>query len=476
MRVVRLLASSAATIVIGCSLVTPLDDLRRGSNDAGDPGDVSLDTGPAPTNCDASETSAASGIFVSADGSDTTGSGLASAPFATITKGVASALQSASKDLYVAEGDYVESTGLLLTETAAGLRIHGGWKKTATAWSKDCTTGFVDRTVLTSATNVGVRVQFAVTSPAAEIDGLTIRTKAQGASPPDSGGESTYGVFVDANGALKMTNAQIVAGKGGDGGAASPQPAATTTVACDGINGCGTGAAVGDGTVGTPGSTATYAKDGVHPSDGGQGGTAPNGDNGAIGGGGTTSSCVTACVGQCQSSDSCLNGSSAQVTSSKGKCGCGGVGGTGGKPGHGGGAAIGAWVGPNAQLFIDYTRVVATGGGAGSIGGSGGAGALGGAGAPGVGVTCNKQCGRNGPVGGACACVFTQTMSLPGGNAGGAGSKGGTGGAGGSGAGGDAFGAVLFGGGTLVIPDAQRVVFAVGAAGSGGSRGTQITK
>lgn len=453
-----------------------------GTDDFATPTDASTasDTTPlpeagpeVPPPCDANEAPAANAVYVSKDGNDTSGSGMITAPYATPGRGILGAIQSGAKDVYLAEETYVEPTGLVLKETAAGIHVHGGWKKTGLTWSRDCAVGFRDRTVIRSETNFGVRVEYATVAAPVELDALTVTTKGQGASAADAPGESTYGVFVAANGALKLTAVHVIAGKGGNGGASTPQPAASGAIACDGLTACTGGVAGSPGGAGKDASTSgSYGADGFHPADGTAGQNGNNGSNGTPGGSGTPdSACMNNCAGQCQSSDSCVNGIAVGGAGNKGKCGCGGKSGDGGRAGHGGGASIGAWVGAGGKLVADYTRITASGGGAGSASGTPGDGAGGALGSAGAAVTCNTSCGRNGNVGLNCNCVFTQSKQLAGGATGGQGTNGGAGGAGGNGAGGDTVGYVTFGTGAVTPIDPARLVFAVGNAGASGGGG-----
>lgn len=471
--------------VIGCSILTPLGDLEGTGTDAGTPdavvADSQPDTAPAPpAPCDVTEAPPAGAVYVSTDGNDALG-GVASAPFATLAKGIAAAVLLKASTVIVAEGAYAQPSELLLTETAAGLQVRGGWKRTGAEWKRDCDAGVRGRTVLASAANVAVRLRYASPAAAVELATMTVVTKVSGASPADAAGESTYGIFVEANGALTLSDVAIKAGKGGNGGASSPQPAATGTVACNGLA-CGGSAASAGKDGASASSDGTYAADGFHPANGNPGDTGPNGPNGAAGGSGATSSaCLNNCVGQCQTSDSCLNGSTKVSSGATGTCGCGGVGGASGRAGHGGGASIALWVGPGAKLTLGYAEVISGGGGAGSAGGAGGLGAVGSGGTQGAGVSCAAQCGRSGNVGSNCGCVFTASSMLTGGSAGGMGGQGGAGGTGGGGAGGDAFGIVAFGGG-LVIADPKTLSFSIGAPGLGaqgapsGGAGNSTTK
>ena len=211
-------------------------------------GDTLPEAGPeVPPPCDANEAPSPTGIYVSKDGNDTSGTGTTIAPFASVGKAVTAAIQSASKDVYVAEDTYVEPTELVVKETAAGIRVHGGWKKAGLTWTKDCAEGFRDRTVISSPTNVGIRVQYATVAGPFELEGLTLTTKGQGASPADARGESMYGVFIEPNGSLKITAVHVVAGKAGAGGASSAQPAATGTISCDGLAACTGGSVPANG-------------------------------------------------------------------------------------------------------------------------------------------------------------------------------------------------------------------------------------
>ena len=437
---------------------------------------------PAP--CDATEQpSAATGVFVSHDTGSPTGTGSALDPFKTIMSGVQAAGAAGKKLVYVDKGTYAEQ--LVFTAGEAGVIVRGGFARQGASWVRSC--GSRDLTLVQAPTAVAIDVSgTTVTSGVRE---LTITTHA-GASLPDAGGESVYGVRVAGAGVkFSLYDVAVVAGDGGNGGAASP---GTTPSVATGT--CGTTTACADGTAGTDGSKAqaapvgTFSVAGYTPGDGDVGKNGGLGHAGVVGAAASMNGCTT-CTGcgalhcncacaQSGCNNSCESGTqgSTQVSSPLGACGCGGPGAIGGKAGRGGGASVALFVSGGAIVSLSYSSLTAGKGGDGSIGGGAAPGASGSDGATATASCAAGSCICN-LVGGGAQCG-TSAPSVP--VASQKGAKGGKGGGstkGGGGAGGPSYGAVLFGGSTIVPDDQTTLLGTTGGTGADGApAGTVGTK
>ncbi len=429
---------------------------------------------PAP--CDATEQpSPATGVFVSHETGSATGTGSALDPFKTIMSGVQAAGAAGKKVVYVDKGTYAEQ--LVFTAGEAGVIVRGGFARQGATWVRSC--GSRDLTLVQAPKAVAIDVSG--TTVASGVRELTITTRA-GASLPDAAGESVYGVRVVGAGVkFSLYDVAVVAGDGGNGGAASP---GTTPSAATGT--CGSTTACGDGLAGTDGIQApaalagTFTAMGYTPGDGAVGKNGGLGHAGAVGVAATMNNCTSCptcgalhCLCACAQTG-CGNYCDAgptnkgQVSSPLGACGCGGPGAIGGKAGRGGGASVALFVGGGATVSLSYSSLIAGKGGDGSAGGSAAPGASGSDGATASASCATGNCLCN-FVGGGAQCG-TDAPSVPVTSQKGAkGGSGGGGSKGGGGAGGSSYGAVLFGGSTIVPDDQTRLFGATGGTGADGA-------
>jgi hypothetical protein len=363
------------------------------------------------------------GVFVSSDiGDDVAGDGTREAPYATITKGIASA---AGKNVYVCLGAadaYAEK--ITITAATDGVRLYGGFE--CDNWSHDVTR----YVTVESPEPIALRIQ-------SLNEGARIENVRFFASDGTAADKSSFGAFVTDSSGVVLRRVEITAGDGADG-----EPGGPGSKGAD-------GAAAAAGQDGEPSACGGTPTDGVPGkwdapvcgSKGGNGGQGVLDDNGANGFNGTPSSNVTppnsvnrgvgattaaagdnggpgasgnhgplaeqsaalgtfAATGYSPASGKAgtdgfpgqgggggggSKGSATCRGASGGAGGMGGCGGTAGGPGLGGGASVGlfSW---NSEVSLDAC-VIASGsggsGGAGGKGGGGGAGAEGGSGGKG---------------------------------------------------------------------------------------------
>lgn len=385
-------------------------------------------------------------------------------PLKTIGKALSVASALGASDIVVAHGTYAES--LELTTAHDGLTISGGFVRSGTTWTRDCDGPWVSKTLLAPAAPIALR--FTGVTDTVELSGLTVATKPNGASVAGTDGESLYALWAEAS-SVRLRNVEVIAGRGGDGGSATPGANGGNST-CDGVASCSAAPAVGAaGTaVGPSASPGTFSAAGFVPSAGPPGNAGQPGDHGSAGPAGTSeSNCSypnTACCGAAGSCCPC--GALLTVTGEKGKCGCGGLGGGAGGRGRGGGASVGIFaVGSSTTVALIDSRVESSDGGDGSLGAEGGNGGPGSAGSQGSNVGCQRyDCGSAVALGG------------PAGTAGRPGGKGSTGGAG---AGGSSYALVRVSGATFVKSGETEVVAGAPGAGAGsasaGEAGTELT-
>lgn len=160
--------------------------------------------------------------------------------------------------------------------------MQGSWSRTGAVWERDCSEGARGKTMLTStALNTPV---VAVTTASVTVSDLTIKTKEQGESAPDTSGESLIGVMVKGEGAtLALTNVEVVSGKAGDGGKASEAKPGGVAM-CDGLTDCKSGKEGMDGADGGNADQGTFTSDGYSPGNGKKGTQGTSGENGSSGG------------------------------------------------------------------------------------------------------------------------------------------------------------------------------------------------
>lgn len=431
--------------------------------------------------CDPSEKPVATAIYVSEkNGSDDTGDGTAVLPFKTIgLKALNLAKATSATAIVLDEGTYAETVKLDAAGFTKGLSIDGAWSRTGVTWSRDCSKERRDKTLIQSPETIGVRISNAGGTIA--LSNMTITTKPPAATPPDTTGTSRYGVFADNGAIVSLSNVTVRALPGESGGAASPV-ALSTTRPCNGVNDCeGSPVAGSDSPAAAPPVPGTFDPTGYLPSNGIVGLKGGDGDNGTDGGAPNKGmSCASGCG---NNSDNCNGGvvTAETVSSSPGKCGCGGAGGLAGKQGLGGGASVAAFAtGAGTTISVRYSDLVASVGGDGSPGGAGSGG-----GAPSLGTTgqnaqcytnqfcrigtcpsCGCYCKGSWDVG--CGGSAPTPVVVQGGNAGGAGKPGGKGADASGGAGGPSFTYVPHGGAQIVVTDSRRT-FGAGGAGGGGS-------
>ncbi len=461
----------------------------EGGVDAGGGSDVITNTPPeggttgevgeAP--CDSNEKPVGTAIYVSEkSGSDDTGNGSADLPFKTIgVKALNLAKANGATVIVLDEGTYGEVLNLDAAGFTKGLSIDGAWSRTGASWARDCAKERRDKTLLQSPEAIGVRVSNA--GGAIALSNLTITTSPPGTTPIDATGTSRYGVFADKGAIVSLSNVTVRAQPGESGGATSPV-AISSTLPCNGVTDCEGSPVVGMDQPaaampmpGTLDSTGYLASDGIVGLKGG------DGDNGTDGGAPNKGmSCASGCG---NSGDNCNGGvvTTDTVSSSPGKCGCGGAGGLAGKQGHGGGASVAIFAtGAGTTISVRYSDLVASAGGDGSKGGPGNAGAGGSNGVVGqsaqcytngfcrIGTcpSCGCYCKGNWDVG--CGGSAPVPVVVQGGNAGGPGKAGGRGSDASGGAGGPSFTFVPHGGAQIVVADSRRT-FGAGGAGGGAS-------
>jgi hypothetical protein len=394
---------------------------------------------PATTPCLVTETY---GVFVSTAGSDTTGDGSRTNPYATVGKGLTAA-KAAGKREYVCAGTYAET----VTVDAAhdGVNVYGGFA--CATWTY-ATSNLVK--VAPSAPGVALLVSALTT-------GMTIEDVTFVAMTAAGAGASSVAVF--ANGAsnvvlrrVKATAGDGAAGASGTSGASAsnynvglvqsdPTIAGKTamgeagglTQTCAGLcmnstastggkGGGGDPAAPGNGNAGGPaipanptsfdngagGDGAGVMAIGAPCGSGDQGATAAD----ATGGGAATTYGALSATGWTPSAGQAGavggpgqgggggGGGKNSATGGGGGGACGGCGGSGGGPGNGGGSSF-AILSFNSTVSLDACTLVAGNGKNGGQGGAGQAGQLGGlGGAPAAqGIGCGGGLGGTGGAG-----------------------------------------------------------------------------
>lgn len=426
---------------------------------SGSSGDASLDV-PAPA-CDLNEKPDSQAVFVSAQGSDTTGDGSLDKPLATLGQAIKLAANSSAKLVVADQGTYKESVAF--DAKVAGVAIRGGFKKAGGVWSRDCDASARQKTVIDSPTNVGVRID----NVSAKLETLTVLTKAKPARVSGAAGESQYGVFVTGDDAIvALTDVRVVGGGGGDGGSAV-KLVASAPVTCDGLTGCGDGANGSPGTVGTDAPASTFGLTGHLPGNGGDGTPSSSGKNGVAGkdDGATKTGChaQSGCAGVCKDNNCGAIGGTSSVKGAQGKCGCGGLGGQSGGGGWGGGASVALFVSGKGVVTVAFSELTSHSGGAGSPGKAPTAGLSGTDGTKGASVTCYTNCYSASP----CGNCEQNSEVAGGGTKGLPGGKGGDGMPGGNGAGGASIAIVRVGGALVTLSDGSVANPGKGGLGAG---------
>lgn len=378
-------------------------------------------------NCDGIDGEVSGAVFVDTrsglDGND----GSRAAPKRTIAAAIGAASAS-NRDVYVSEGNYVESVVL-----SAGVSVFGGYLASA-GWTRAAG----DLVTIFSPSAIGVRAQF-LAAPT-ELQLLGIRSAA--ALDPS---QSSVGVLVTNSAQVTIRNCTINAGNGAAGQAGFPGQNNTA-----GANGQMAGGILpGNGGSSSCGATGGSGGPGVIGAVGGISGIigiqAPGGASAGAGG-------APGASGTCSGTSSTNGGSAPPVSSAAGTGARGGggvagtaagtlsasgayqvpVGGTGasgqaGGGGGGGGSGGGSANGNTPAPFDFCTSCNGIASGAGGGGGGGGCGGFGGGGGQGGGASF-------GVVSVSSAVTIAGTMVMTG--AGGVGGTGGNGGSGGSGGGG----------------------------------------
>jgi hypothetical protein len=435
------------------------------------------------------------GVFVSPSGSDTTGTGTRSAPYATITHGISAGINLGKKVYVCADaGAYGESLDLGTGQD--GLAVYGGFR--CSDWSYD-----LARRARVNATGViGLRIQGLAT-------GVTLENLEISAKNASVSGQSSLGAFITTSKNVTLRRLRILAGAGaagtdgesftmpaengapGNPGAAAcnanPNPGGpSATTQCIGAASASVGGKGGDG--GSGANSGGIGNSGLPSDTGGQpgfgealvgwscsvGGTngganaGANGAAGTLGKGGTGAGVLdgngfagvsgtaggSGGVGQgggggggAKAPLSCALGT--PTGASAGGGGGGGCAGKGGGAGEAGGASIAVAI-VNSTVRLESCDLTAQGGGAGGKGGQGQQGGLGGLGGSGAsGISGSKA-------------------SCPGG----VGGEGGSGGPGGGGAGGPSIGIAYVG--TAPVQSGGSVVLGA-QPGPGGADGLGAT-
>ncbi|HKY41131.1 MAG TPA: hypothetical protein VJN18_34595 [Polyangiaceae bacterium] len=379
------------------------------------------------------------GVFVSSDiGDDVAGNGTREAPYASITKGIASA---AGKNVYVCLGaaDFYEEK-LTITEAVDGVRIYGGFE--CDNWTHD-THRYVG---VQSPEPIALRIQSLKTG--AQIE--NVRFVAADGTPSD---KSSFGAFVTDSKGVVLRRVEITAGDGAkgvdgnsgtagmNGSTAGPAPTGKVAICpndivpnsqtggdwgsvdhCGSVGGLG-GTAFKSTANGGPGGPGAPTEN-VHPlgaienggPPGGTGGPGTEGDAGTVGAQASALGTFAKAgfspangkagtdgySGQGGGGGGASKGSGTCVGASGGAGGMGGCGGKGAEPGLGGGASVGlfSW---NSDVTLDASEIVSSVGGGGGGGGDGGLrgqGASGGEGGLGVGAIAQGGDGGDGGNGG----------------------------------------------------------------------------
>jgi hypothetical protein len=175
-------------------------------------------------------------VYVSAMGvaQGATPNGSTDLPYPTIAAAFAKARLTNAQTIVIDEGTYLED--ITLENFVMPVVLDGAWIRSLDGgeWTRDCSPDRRTKTVVRSATDVGVRVQGQAAVPVT-LSNLTIETALAQATPADTSGASRYGIFID-NSLVKLTNVRVVAEAGGSGGAASDgaagMPLCTTSTTC----------------------------------------------------------------------------------------------------------------------------------------------------------------------------------------------------------------------------------------------------
>lgn len=503
MKRVTLWWAAGAVIAVGCSACAVLSGLSDliltdgldGASEAGaqvgpdaTSGDAAAEAAQPPCQ-PATATDGAGLLFVNgAMGSDDGGPpvlGTTAAPFKTIGAALAFARANAATHIYVAAGTYGEQITFPsdFPDGAAPVVIEGGWSAPGGIWQKVCTPGQDPRSLTVIQSPAPVGVQAANVRNGSGLETLTVTSAPAGATPSDTGGGSSVGVWVSGDqSSFTLSNVVVSPGPGGAGGAAAAGAEGVDAGYTDG-GGKGGGGNMppdcmqrpppcADGGPGVPGSPGTPAATGAFstsngayvPGDGNAGGNGGTGNMGAFGAPGASGSCVSCGIASpCVNGPSCLSFAYTGVGAG-GRCGCHGGGGGGGGAGRGGGASIALLAsGAGTLVSLKATWLRASAGGDGSAGGPGGTGSSGAPGSPGYSVTCETTCGST-------VCPFTcnagNSRQLAAGGPGGAGGAGGNGGNGSGGAGGSSCSVARVNGATVAADGASRLDHAGGGAGA----------
>jgi hypothetical protein len=415
------------------------------------------------------------GVFVDGvGGNDTTGSGNAASPYASITKGIAAAHAAGVPNVYVAPGTYSES--LAITDAPAGVVVEGGWTVSNGVWGQDCTATARDNTTLVGG---AVAVTATAVQHASGFVHMTIESTTP-ATATNTDGTSSIGVLVSGDDSVVfLTDVAVTAANGGAGGAAAG--------GANGGNATGYGVPCSNGANGAAGATGsaagsqgTFTATGFVSADGKTGAFGAAGNAGTSGGEGQYQALYT-CSEGCGRCNVELSGGFYAAT---GYCGAAGNSGWPGTGGRGGGASVAVMVaGAGAALTLQNASLESGIGGSATTGGAGGVG-----GSPTNGAAASQLCELSQTENAACTsssdccdygafgtceedeayCPAEVMVCAQGGTAGGRGGAGGAGGAGGGGAGGPSYALVTFGGAIANVDAATSLVHGAGGSGAGG--------
>jgi hypothetical protein len=357
----------------------------------------------------------------------------------------------------------------LIGAANSGVALRGGFHAVGTVWQRDCADNARAKTVIASPAAIGVAI--GNVSSVVRLETLTVLTRSVGTSIAAAAGGSCYGIMVSGTGSLaSLDDVRVSAGKGGAGGPVTSMvnPPVPT---CGGVDDCASGANGGVGPNGQQPSQGTYIALGYVPANGNAGVVGTRGSNGTAGGAANQASCHlgAGCSGGGALCTSLFCGDLTPiglVSSSPGKCGCGGAGGPAGTGGRGGGASIALFVsGAGTAVSVTRSSLNAQDGGAGSAGLQGGDGSSGSPGTVGATATCWGDCRAVNHGGLNCNCEQPGTSIISGGTAGGVGGTGGPGGSGSGGSGGPSIGVLRLNGALVTLDGASTI--GIGNAGAG---------
>lgn len=211
-------ACTTDTIVSGAPATCDVDCAHHDTRDDADLPD--LDDSFDDTNCDGVDGDAATLVFVSTDGNDTTGQGTRAQPFATIGRGITFAATNGRAHVAVSAGTYAERVVI-----ASGVSIHGGYARHGAgqnSWTR----------ATTSTTTISVPPTLVVGGRVEAIFAQGIDEKTQidrfvvvAGSPstaPSAAGTSVYGIRIvgstpGAGGGLELHHVTASAGRGAPG-------------------------------------------------------------------------------------------------------------------------------------------------------------------------------------------------------------------------------------------------------------------